>query len=243
MDKGSEKMLSPDKIEHFRQQLLNEKQQLTQQYERDRLNMFTVNERENVGELSSYDNHPADLATELYEREKDMALQDHAEGEIGKIEAALQAIENGEYGRCQVCGKAIPLERLEAIPSTLYCVDHSPEQQPATDRPVEEQVLEPPTKNSFRHLRYKEVKDTEDSFQESARYGTSETPADFVGDFENYGHLYQGDEWDREGFTEQLEFFIGTDIYGKNRKVYPNKVHEAYEQVLDKEWQDQDWDE
>ncbi|MEM5591840.1 hypothetical protein AAHH67_09065 [Niallia circulans] len=39
---------------------------------------------ESVGELSSYDNHPADLGTELFEREKDSALEQHDQSELEK---------------------------------------------------------------------------------------------------------------------------------------------------------------
>ena len=34
--------------------------------------------QEAAGELSMYDNHPGDMGTELFEREKDMALNVHA---------------------------------------------------------------------------------------------------------------------------------------------------------------------
>ena len=38
--------------------------------------------QEAVGELSMYDNHPGDMGTELFEREKDMALNVHAGSEL-----------------------------------------------------------------------------------------------------------------------------------------------------------------
>jgi RNA polymerase-binding transcription factor DksA len=39
------------------------------------------------------------------------------------IEAALLRLEEGRYGRCEQCGTAIRLERLEVMPQTRYCVD------------------------------------------------------------------------------------------------------------------------
>jgi len=43
---------------------------------------------------------------------------------LGKLEKgkALARIEEGTYGWCQECGAEIPFERLEALPSTPYCV-------------------------------------------------------------------------------------------------------------------------
>ena len=81
-----------------------------------------------VGELSAYDNHPADMGTELYDSEKDFALEEHADSELNKVNEALQAMEEGTYGKCKVCGTEIPYERLEVVPSTQFCVKHSNEQ-------------------------------------------------------------------------------------------------------------------
>ena len=41
---------------------------------------------------------------------------------IEDIENALARIDAGTYGHCEQCGAAIPLERLEAIPHTRFCV-------------------------------------------------------------------------------------------------------------------------
>ncbi|WP_309296644.1 TraR/DksA C4-type zinc finger protein [Niallia sp. NCCP-28] len=192
------------------------------------------NQRESVGELSSYDNHPADMATELYEREKDYALEEHDQSELNKINNALQAIEKGTYGVCRVSGQDIPYERLEAVPTALTLKEYSPEQSVAQDRPVEEELLEPAHGNVYRHYDTDGVRDYDDSFQEVARYGTSETPSDLRGDFEDYGSLYDRDG-DDEGFTEDYESFVATDIEGKNQTVYPSKQHEQYEEALDDE--------
>ena len=63
--------------------------------------------QETSGELSMYDNHPADTATALFEREKDFALHEHAESDLGKVEIALKAMAEGTYGKCEVCNDDI----------------------------------------------------------------------------------------------------------------------------------------
>ena len=59
-----------------------------------------------------YDNHPADMGTELFEREKDIALNVHAGSELDKVDNALQAMEDGSYGKCEVCQKIYHLSDL-----------------------------------------------------------------------------------------------------------------------------------
>jgi DnaK suppressor protein len=82
---------------------------------------------EEVGELmsSSADNHLADTASETYERELDEGLEDDARAQLRQVDAALARIESGDYGRCEVDGKDIPVERLEAVPWTTLCVEHA----------------------------------------------------------------------------------------------------------------------
>ena len=58
----------------------------------------------------------ADTATETYERELDEGLEEDAREQLRQVEKALARIESGKYGRCEICGKEIPVERLEALP-------------------------------------------------------------------------------------------------------------------------------
>lgn len=221
-------------VEALKKQLLEQKKEHTHTIDSESYDAAERSLKGSVDELSSYDNHPADLGTELFDREKDHALEEHSLLELEKINLALQAIETGTYGKCKTCGAEIPFERLEAVPYTLYCIEHTPEREQASDRPVEEQILKPPSPNSFDSNKNPYITDNEDSFQEVARYGTSETPSDFTVDNEDYESLYK-DVDDREGFTEEMETFVATDIEGENVKIYPNKNHEKYEDRLDSE--------
>lgn len=225
-------MLSTQQLNQLKKQLNEEKESLEALLQGEKEgSLENVEARDTIGELSMYDNHPADVGSELYERTKDFALEEHHDSEMDKVNAALQAIQDGTYGKCKVCGNDILFERLEVLPSTLYCKEHSPEQKIPGDRPVEEDVLEPAHGNSFQHHQFREVIDNEDSFQEVARYGTSETPSDLRGDYEDYNSLYN-EGHDDEGFTEDYETFIGNNIEGTERTVYPSKKHEEYEAML-----------
>ncbi|MDV6378083.1 TraR/DksA C4-type zinc finger protein [Sporosarcina sp. GW1-11] len=176
--------------------------------------------QEDVGELSMYDNHPADMGTELYEREKDLALNTHAVDELEKVQHALQAIKEGTYGICEECGKKIPYERLEAIPYTTVCIEDA-EKAVLDDRPVEDDILLMAEPNSFAERRSDPSRDYEDSFQEIAKSGTSETPSDFIGnENRDYDDLY--DE-DNDKNAEEFEEFVITDITGQPAGFVPNE--------------------
>ena len=81
-------------------------------------------ENDSVGELSSYDQHQADMGTETFEREKDLSILEQVEAELADVEHALRRLDEGSYGTCEVCGKVIPDERLEAMPATRLCLEH-----------------------------------------------------------------------------------------------------------------------
>lgn len=183
-------------------------------------------------ELSMYDNHPGDLGTEMSDRLKDSAIEEHSENQVDLIDTALEAIENGSYGQCKVCGEDIPLERLEAIPYTLYCVEHTPSKKIADDRPVEEDLL-PLHGPDFSFPHNPQYDKRDDTFEEVAEFGTSETPSDLGKDKEDYDTLYQKGDIP-EGFTEEYESFTGNEMDGE-RRVFPNKAEEDLERQLDEE--------
>jgi RNA polymerase-binding transcription factor DksA len=68
-------------------------------------------------ELSDYDQHPADTATDTFERERDIGLLDDLEAELRELEEALARIDAGTYGIDEETGRPIDPERLEAMPT------------------------------------------------------------------------------------------------------------------------------
>ena len=55
-------------------------------------------------------------------REVDGALTAMDADELARIDRALEAMDDGEYGVCVVCGKDIPFERLKVEPMTQHCI-------------------------------------------------------------------------------------------------------------------------
>jgi RNA polymerase-binding transcription factor DksA len=77
------------------------------------------------GELTHYDQHPADQASDTFEREKDLAILERLESELAEIEAALERLDDGTYGVDEVSGEPIDPERLAAYPQARTNVDRS----------------------------------------------------------------------------------------------------------------------
>jgi len=135
-------MLKKEQMDELKQQLLQRQSRIIRQVQ-DKFGM-EASYTDAVGELSSYDNHPGDMGTELYERGKDVALSEHAERELEEINESLHAMNEGTYGICRVCSMDIPVERLQAIPTADTCVEHSEDNQTfSRTHPVEEEVFSP----------------------------------------------------------------------------------------------------
>ena len=165
----------------LRARLVSEKARLETALKRlDRLDLRD-SLKDSVNELSSYDNHPADLASETFEREKDLGILDSLRIRWRNISHALERIDKGKYGTCEECGKTIDVDRLEAIPETALCIDCQSEREELSserERPLEEEVLGPPFGRVFSGGSGNVGFDGEDAWQAVARYGTSETPQD-----------------------------------------------------------------
>ncbi len=193
---------------------------------------FGLEDSQNVstGELSAYDNHPADLGSEMFERAKDIALLENAERHLTDINEALARIETGAYGTCRACGQPIPFERLQAMPTAAYCVKHVPDPNESERRPVEEQLLAPPFgRTSLDELPDQNQFDGEDAWQIVESWGTSNSPA--MAEDPDISNNYNDMEIEAEenvGYVESFESFVATDLYGQQVTVVRNQAYRDY---------------
>lgn len=170
------KPIKEKQLKHLKEKLLEEKKAAEQHLERGE--ELRTQLSDTTGELSSYDNHPADLATETFERNRDMAVDEAFSTRVLEIEQALERMENGTYGACVVCGKDIPIERLEAIPSTPTCMEDSLDAADPTLRPVEEQVMTPPPSGAGEGRQHQAGHfDEADAWKLVESHGNSDSPA------------------------------------------------------------------
>lgn len=65
----------------------------------------------------------ADHGADSAEQDLSLALLESEVDVVQKIDEALERIEEGDFGTCMSCEKAIVKPRLKAIPWTYYCVD------------------------------------------------------------------------------------------------------------------------
>lgn len=65
---------------------------------------------------------PMDKASDSYEGDLSVSLAGRGAEELAEINAALQKIKDGVYGKCASCGKNIRVARIRAIPFATLCV-------------------------------------------------------------------------------------------------------------------------
>jgi RNA polymerase-binding protein DksA len=116
---------SPEKkqMEKDREILLAEKARLEAELEEIESRTSRTSDAERATELSSYDDHPADLASETFEREKDLAIGESVQSLLDQVHTALEKVERGTYGICDACGRPIKRARLQALPFATLCLE------------------------------------------------------------------------------------------------------------------------
>jgi DnaK suppressor protein len=70
----------------------------------------------------NYDSNFADSSQVTAERGEAGRLATELREALDEVEAAIQRLEAGNYGRCEVCGKPIGAARLEAMPAARLCI-------------------------------------------------------------------------------------------------------------------------
>ena len=78
---------------------------------------FGSSENEDTSELADYDQHPADTASETFEREKDLSILEQLENELAELQAALERVDAGTYGIDEETGQPIDPACLDALPT------------------------------------------------------------------------------------------------------------------------------
>lgn len=191
-------------VQIFKNELLKNKNRLSKEISNLERTGLGDTMADSVGELSVYDNHPADIGDELFERSKDVALRDNAHVLLEQAESALQRIEAGTYGICEACGHAIPAERLQIVPEAAYCIECQQvnDGREISRRPLEEAVLAPPFGRTFLDTSKTEFVgfDGEDALQAVLKYGSSDTPQD-IPETHDYQELFPNSN-EHEGIVE-----------------------------------------
>jgi DnaK suppressor protein len=109
-----------EKREYFRNILLEEMRTLLEEAGK------TVSEM--TAETTNFPD-PNDRATQESDRTFELRIRDRERRLLSKIREALEKLDNGTFGTCEMCGEEISEARLKARPVTTYCIDCKIEQE------------------------------------------------------------------------------------------------------------------
>ncbi len=110
--------------EAYRQELLNLRARLGSDVSHLAGEALHRDGEQGGGNLSHLPLHMADVGTDNYEQENTLNLLAREERILKEIDAALERLERGTFGRCEECrGPIQPKGRLKELPYTRYCVE------------------------------------------------------------------------------------------------------------------------
>ncbi len=114
--------LSDEQIEYFQSLLLTERARLEEEREQIRNRAGAV-DGALPEEGEGGDEDTADLASAMMDKEMDLSVEDEIEDLLAAVDHAMQKIDDGTYGVCDMAGEPIPPSRLELIPWAALCVE------------------------------------------------------------------------------------------------------------------------
>lgn len=109
-------------LEEFRDILLNERTRLLKDVKRNDKVIRHADGESEGGAGRAHSNHLADQGSDEAEYETQLLLSATQNVYLREIEEALQRIEDGSYGVCEITGEDINLERLRAIPTARLSI-------------------------------------------------------------------------------------------------------------------------
>ncbi len=122
---------SDEELEHFRELILQRRQEAKSEIEQMRKQVEQAKEQSD--DNTAYGIHMADAGTDAMEREKLHLMIARQQKYVGYLDRALERIDNKTYGVCRVTGKPIAKERLEAVPHTEISIEAKRKEKAAGD--------------------------------------------------------------------------------------------------------------
>jgi len=78
--------------------------------------------KDQVKETEEPSPDPLDQASNVFDRDFLLRLRDRERKLMLKIKEALERIENGTFGICEVCGQNLSQKRLRSSPMAILCI-------------------------------------------------------------------------------------------------------------------------
>jgi len=109
------------KLATFKKKLEKEREVLEKQYRDLEEGNLLSSQSEFSGEMPFEEDYAAS-GTTTFERERDLSLSENVKDLLKRVSEALDHIEDGTYGTCDVCSERIQDERLKALPYANLCI-------------------------------------------------------------------------------------------------------------------------
>ena len=206
--------MNSEKIEKYKEMLLREKEETLKTLKMMENNDVGKKSRYSPIELSNYDNHPAEIGTELFQEGLNSALKLRQSNDVEELDAALKRIEKGTYGKCEICGEEIAEERLDVLPQARVCIRCKKEKFPIHEevmktRPVEEKVMNAYFGRKYLNQRDDDENEGLDYLNDLMKYGSADSPQD-LGGYEDYKNFYNNEE-DKQGTVDDMDTISNED--------------------------------
>ncbi len=109
------------KLASFRKLLLEQQAILEKQYKDLEEGSLLASQSDFSGEMPFEDEYAAS-GTTTFERERDLSLSENVKDILKRVNEALDRIDSGTFGICELCGQKILEERLQALPYANLCI-------------------------------------------------------------------------------------------------------------------------
>jgi len=124
-----EREMREEEIAQFKKLLLSIRERLVGKVDFMQEETLKKSRQDASGDLSNVPIHMADVGTDNYERDLMIELIQSGEQGLRDIDSALEKIEEGTFGICEICRKKINKERMRAVPSASLCIDCQREEE------------------------------------------------------------------------------------------------------------------
>jgi RNA polymerase-binding protein DksA len=104
--------------DNLQQKLKEDRESLIKKLEQLRANAPTPGELKEGSPFGKRE----ESASETFELEKKLTMERRLGELLAEIEHALQKFAQGTYGKCELCGQPIGLERLKILPQASLCI-------------------------------------------------------------------------------------------------------------------------
>ena len=119
---SGKKKFNKKELAEFKKIILKRKDEILDEIKHISEDTLKKSQKEASGDISGYNYHMADVATDNYDREFSLGLASNGRRIFYELDDALKKIEDGTFGICEDCKSLIAKNRLKAVPYARLCV-------------------------------------------------------------------------------------------------------------------------